>query len=317
MSMRHGGGRLDSKQAAKIVVFERRMLMGCTISVAAGLLLWVVSISTEYWFTVSCADGKFINRSGIPGMDPGYLTYSHTGLWRTCKTIFHNGTASPVGADSDHNRNVMIAPAPPLTELSGTQPEVNGTEPEVNGTRPEVNGTERISRPLALVSEQSTTACTYMRFKFLKTIDTEHPLNVVIAYRRTCLAFTVISMLLSSMAIFFSVYTFRVWRYTFKRVAACLHLMVAAVQLVVIEVKQTSVQYQGQNVPSVIPKGCDWNYNASFWLGWICFLISVVAGVLFLYASGKKKKRPEGNTADADAAEDDDDFDDEPQIMGR
>ena len=49
MSMRHGGGRLDSKQAAKIVVFERRLLMYCTISVTAGLLLWVISISTEYW----------------------------------------------------------------------------------------------------------------------------------------------------------------------------------------------------------------------------------------------------------------------------
>ena len=49
MSMRHGGARLDSKQAARVAVFERRLLMYCTVSVTAGLLLWVVSVSTDYW----------------------------------------------------------------------------------------------------------------------------------------------------------------------------------------------------------------------------------------------------------------------------
>ncbi|KAF0296444.1 hypothetical protein FJT64_006109 [Amphibalanus amphitrite] len=303
MSMRHGGARLDSKQAAKVAVFERRLLMYCTISVVVGLLLWVISISTEYWFTVDCPNGAFINRTGIPGLDPGYLTYSYSGLWRTCKTIYHNGTV-PVRASAGSATVPLLSP------------EVNGTEPEVNGTQPEVNGTEVLGTPLALITGQTTSACAYMRIKFLKVIDNDHPLNVVIAYRRTCLAFSVISIMLAGMAIFFSIYTFRVRRYTFKRVAACLHFMVAAVQLVVIEVKVTSLQYQNLNVESVIPDGCTWHYSAGFVLGWLCFIISLFAGVIFLYTSGKKKKRPEGNASEG-AQEDEDDFDDEPQIMGR
>ena len=57
--------------------------------------------------------------------------------------------------------------------------------------------------------------------------------------------------------------------------------------------------------------------SAGFVLGWICFVISLAAGVIFLYTSGKKKKRPEGNNAEGEPEEDEDDFDDEPQIMGR
>ena len=57
-------------------------------------------------------------------------------------------------------------------------------------------------------------------------------------------------------------------------------------------------------------------HSASFVLGWICFVISLVSGVIFLYTSGKKKKRPEGNATEG-TVEAEDDFDDEPQIMGR
>lgn len=49
MSMRGGGHRVASKQAAKVMLFERRLLMACTCAVLFGLLLWVISISTEYW----------------------------------------------------------------------------------------------------------------------------------------------------------------------------------------------------------------------------------------------------------------------------
>ncbi|XP_037074064.1 uncharacterized protein LOC119095315 [Pollicipes pollicipes] len=285
MSMRGGGARLDSAQAAKVAVMERRVLMGCTVSVVLGLLLWVITISTEYWFSVTCAGGAAINGSnlaGVNGSSPAgvngsslagvngsaerspdlMLLTSHTGLWRGCRDVRRNGTtASPDSA-----------------------------------------GTTR-------------TSCRYMRVKFLPNLSDDDPRNVIIAYRRTCLGFSVISLLLLALSIFFSGYTFRVRRYTFKRVAACLHFIVAGVQLVVIEVHATSFHYQRMRMPSVVPKRCDWDYGASFVLGWICFIINMVAGVIFLYASGKKKKRPEGDQQRDQ--EEEDDFDDEPQIMGR
>ncbi|KAF4523034.1 hypothetical protein B566_EDAN012763 [Ephemera danica] len=35
------------------VMFERRVLLGCTASVGLAILLWLISVSTDYWFTVS------------------------------------------------------------------------------------------------------------------------------------------------------------------------------------------------------------------------------------------------------------------------
>ena len=45
----HGGTQMDSKQAARAVIFERKLLVACLWLAILSLLVWIVAISTDYW----------------------------------------------------------------------------------------------------------------------------------------------------------------------------------------------------------------------------------------------------------------------------
>lgn len=46
------------------VIFERRMLLACTTLVGICVIVWVVSISTDYWFLVTGAvSGKNLRKA--------------------------------------------------------------------------------------------------------------------------------------------------------------------------------------------------------------------------------------------------------------
>ncbi|XP_076391147.1 transmembrane protein 114 [Megachile rotundata] len=65
------------------VMFERRILLGCTVLVGLSICIWATAIGTDYWFTV-----KAPNDTGLPLGDAGKagrrLIYKHMGLWRGC-----------------------------------------------------------------------------------------------------------------------------------------------------------------------------------------------------------------------------------------
>ncbi|XP_029659249.1 uncharacterized protein LOC115233125 isoform X3 [Formica exsecta] len=66
------------------VIFERRLLLGCTALVGLSLCIWSVAIGTDHWFAVKSPDDQ-----GLPlgGDKVGRrLIYKHTGLWRSCIT---------------------------------------------------------------------------------------------------------------------------------------------------------------------------------------------------------------------------------------
>lgn len=70
------------------VMFERRVLLGCTACVGLAIFLWLISICTDYWFTVSAptSQGVFINET------KRFFLYSHSGLWRICRTSYGNAS---------------------------------------------------------------------------------------------------------------------------------------------------------------------------------------------------------------------------------
>ncbi|KAM0730421.1 Voltage-dependent calcium channel gamma-5 subunit [Formica fusca] len=66
------------------VIFERRLLLGCTALVGLSLCIWSVAIGTDHWFAIKSPDDQ-----GLPlgGDKVGRrLIYKHTGLWRSCIT---------------------------------------------------------------------------------------------------------------------------------------------------------------------------------------------------------------------------------------
>lgn len=64
-------------------MFERRILLGCTILVGLSVCIWAVAIGTDHWFTVQSPSDQ-----GLPLGDAGKagrrLVYKNVGLWRAC-----------------------------------------------------------------------------------------------------------------------------------------------------------------------------------------------------------------------------------------
>ncbi|XP_053972512.1 transmembrane protein 114 [Hylaeus volcanicus] len=65
------------------VIFERRILLGCTVLVGLSVCVWSVAIGTNHWFTI-----KAPNEEGLPLGDAGKagrkLIYKQMGLWSSC-----------------------------------------------------------------------------------------------------------------------------------------------------------------------------------------------------------------------------------------
>ncbi|XP_012226053.2 transmembrane protein 114 [Linepithema humile] len=67
------------------VIFERRILLGCTALVGLSICIWSVAIGTDHWFTLESPDDQGLPLGGA-GKKGRRLIYKHMGLWRGCIT---------------------------------------------------------------------------------------------------------------------------------------------------------------------------------------------------------------------------------------
>jgi hypothetical protein len=82
----------------------------------------------------------------------------------------------------------------------------------------------------------------------------------------------------------------------------------AACLLVLNEVFVKTVEHEKANMPERIPPQAATQYGYSFIMSWIVFVIFVLAGMVFLLLSHKRK---------AEYADHDDGLEDEPMQLGR
>ncbi|KAL8595018.1 hypothetical protein ACOMHN_001997 [Nucella lapillus] len=127
-------------------------------------------------------------------------------------------------------------------------------------------------------------------------------------YTRTAIAFTIIAFFITVIGHCFAFYALRRPRYIIKRLAALLHFMTAACLLVLNEVFVKTVEHEKENMPERIPRDAATTYGYSFILSWIVFVVFVLAGMVFLLLSHKRKAKYADNN---DAVED------EPMHLGR
>ncbi|KAL6446748.1 hypothetical protein ACFW04_001286 [Cataglyphis niger] len=243
------------KQYFLLVIFERRLLLGCTALVGLSIFIWSVAIGTDHWFSIRSPDDQ-----GLPLGDAGIvgrrLLYKHTGLWRSC---------------------------------------IDGLVPE-----------SEISPKLVKYKE-----CKYINmFPTDLEIELDKSLNLkVLNYAKTQVSFAIISVFVMVMGFCFSIYTFLNPRYMFKRLAAGIHFITAACNMVVIQVLLSSIKYESRHVFETFPEGALVKYDYSLILAWIVFLCNFMSGLAFLIFS-RKRKRDKAPTEEIAMA-------DEPTIIGR
>ncbi|XP_022227002.1 uncharacterized protein LOC111077152 isoform X1 [Drosophila obscura] len=70
-------------------MFQRRLLLGCSLLMVISLLIWILAISTDHWIIISGGTGIFIPESRR------FFMSSHSGLWRHCRnTIVPNALSN-------------------------------------------------------------------------------------------------------------------------------------------------------------------------------------------------------------------------------
>lgn len=78
------GSRMKSLYSQ--VIFERRVLLGCTCLVGLSVCIWAIAIGTNHWFTVDASSTD----NGLPLGDAESkgrrLLYRYQGLWGGCET---------------------------------------------------------------------------------------------------------------------------------------------------------------------------------------------------------------------------------------
>ncbi|XP_075230678.1 voltage-dependent calcium channel gamma-1 subunit-like isoform X3 [Lycorma delicatula] len=245
------------------LMFERRLLFFCTGLVGVSVVIWLISISTDYWFIVDGGNGIYINET------KRMFLMSNSGLWRICRKAVGVTTAT----GSVYFTNVTGG----YTE---TQEILN------NMTNP--NFKLQSGSKLAVIRR-----CKLFEMFPSDAIIKSNPMldNTILHYTRTEMIFSVISLLLIMMGFFFSFYTFRNPRYMFKRLAGGIHFITCLSVMVVIEVLMSSIVYEKEHLPVVHPKKADYYYGYSFYLACLVFICNLLAGIVFFWYSKKRKGR--------------------------
>jgi hypothetical protein len=75
------------KELNRKLMVERRVLFACTVMTGLSIMLWIVAICTDWWFTVSGGEnGIYVNET------KRYFLHSNSGLWRICRKSYTNTT---------------------------------------------------------------------------------------------------------------------------------------------------------------------------------------------------------------------------------
>ncbi|XP_015909636.1 voltage-dependent calcium channel gamma-1 subunit [Parasteatoda tepidariorum] len=106
------------RDPAAVLAFEQRLLMAATIAVLVAAIVWIISITTDYWFHVLPEKGSpiYINKTNT------YFVRSYSGLWKICKFTHPNGTLSGEPVKNCHNHRLF-----PSDEFIQKNPEVDRT----------------------------------------------------------------------------------------------------------------------------------------------------------------------------------------------
>ncbi|XP_046660957.1 uncharacterized protein LOC124354494 [Homalodisca vitripennis] len=256
--------------------FERRLLFFCTILVGVAIIVWAISISTNFWFIIDGGDGIWINET------KRYFLKSHSGLFKLCRMAKTNASS-----------NAVTTPPPAVLEGDEVTTQV-------------LNGTGAVHQVVKM----------YRRCKYHDVFPSEAKVKgdpmldmAILNYTRTEIMFSIISLCVMIMGLFFSIYTFNNPRYTFKRLAGGIHFISALSVFVVIEILMQSIDYEKEFLPVVHPPNATHYYGYSYMLAWTVFLMNLTAGCSFMWYSKKRKgdKAPNEEVAMAD----------EPTIIGR
>ena len=101
---------------------------------------------------------------------------------------------------------------------------------------------------------------------------------------RSELSLSGVTLLLTIGALIFSWYSINHPKYTYRRLAAVLHLLVAASLLAVIQLVDSETHHMLHDADSA-----HLLYGYSYLLAWCSFLVSISAAITFLLASRKRK----------------------------
>ncbi|CAG0880812.1 unnamed protein product [Darwinula stevensoni] len=84
------------KAAAREVLFERRLILGVTISAFIAFIIWLVALSTDYWFVLDVPGGGLSSNDTVAN---GVFLRSRSGIWRLCTTRLwlRNNTITVIG----------------------------------------------------------------------------------------------------------------------------------------------------------------------------------------------------------------------------
>ncbi|VDD97205.1 unnamed protein product [Enterobius vermicularis] len=108
------------------------------------------------------------------------------------------------------------------------------------------------------------------------------------------MAFSLIALILMVSNNALAFYTFFHHRYIYKRLVACLHIVIAMCIVVTVEVLTNSVNEWNVNVAQQ-SKNIEWDYSvaeragSSTYLAWTCIASYVTAAVAFALGSHKQK----------------------------
>lgn len=259
------------------IMFERRVLFGCTAFLSVSTIIWIVAISTDHWFLVHGGTGIYIPQT------KRYFLESHSGIWRICRTV-------------------LIPKALPMKDLPFNITNFNDTVIET---------TVRTNHFPDPKTAAPRTFCKYHEmFPSKERIQTDLALDSgILNYSRTEASFAIISLFLMMMGFAFSIYTFLNPRYTFKRLAGACHGITAISVLTVIEVLCSSIEYERGHLLVTYPDRATDSYGYSMYLAWFVFLIHFFTAIAFLMYSKKRKG--------SKAATDEMGMIDEPAIIGR
>lgn len=149
--------------------------------------------------------------------------------------------------------------------------------------------------------------CVYL--DLFPAVPEKVPSAALLDQQRTVASFAVISCVIISLGLVFSLYTFRETRYMYKRLAACCHVIAAGCTLIVLEVSSSLIEIEVAKFPTRHPRGSEWSYGYSFIIAWFTFLSQAVATIAFAICSRKRKKEKAPNEQFA--------IEEEPTIIGR